>query len=103
MQEFKDAFGIEVDDDDPWYKEHPGEYKVVGYSPIGEELYYRPGINDDDDDDEKDRSVYTSHGSGRTYYETPACSHYGSSSDSFPISRIPATKRTRRMNPSPQV
>lgn len=71
MQEFKDAFGIEVDDDDPWYKEHPGEYKVVGYSPIGEELYYRPGMNDDDDDDEKDRPAYTSHSSGGTYYETP--------------------------------
>lgn len=72
MQEFKDAFGIEVNDDDPWYKEHPGEYKVVGYSPIGEELYYRPGMNDDDDDDERDRSAYTSHNSGGTYYETPA-------------------------------
>lgn len=71
MQEFKDAFGIEVDDDDPWYKEHPGEYKVVGYSPIGEELYYRPGMNDDDDDDEGDRPAYTSHSSGGTYYETP--------------------------------
>lgn len=71
MQEFKDAFGIEVDDDDPWYKEHPGEYKVVGYTPIGEELYYRPGMNDDDDDDEGDRPAYTSHSSGGTYYETP--------------------------------
>ena len=71
MQEFKDAFGIEVDDDDPWYKEHPGEYKVVGYSPIGDELYYRPGMNDDDDDDERDRPAYTSHSSGGTYYETP--------------------------------
>lgn len=71
MQESKDAFGIEVDDDDPWYKEHPGEYKVVGYSPIGEELYYRPGMNDDDDDDERDRPAYTSHSSGGTYYETP--------------------------------
>lgn len=70
MQEFKDAFGIEVDDDDPWYKEHPGEYKVVGYTPIGEELYYRPGMNDDDDD-EGDRPAYTSHSSGGTYYETP--------------------------------
>lgn len=69
MQEFKDAFGIEVDDDDPWYKEHPGEYKVVGYGPIGDELYYRPGINDDDEEKEP---TYTSHGSGRTYYETPA-------------------------------
>ena len=69
MQEFKDAFGIEVDDDDPWYKEHPGEYKVVGYSPIGDELYYRPGMNDDDEEREP---TYTSHGSGRTYYETPA-------------------------------
>ena len=71
MQKFKDAFGIEVDDDDPWYKEHPGEYKVVGYTPIGEELYYRPGMNDDDDDDEGDRPAYTSHSSGGTYYETP--------------------------------
>lgn len=71
MQEFKDAFGIEVDDDDPWYKEHPGEYKVVGYTSIGEELYYRPGMNDDDDDDEGDRPAYTSHSSGGTYYETP--------------------------------
>lgn len=71
MQKFKDAFGIEVDDDDPWYKEHPGEYKVVGYTPIGEELYYRPGMNDDDDDDERDRPAYTSHSSGGTYYETP--------------------------------
>lgn len=70
MQEFKDAFGIEVDDDDPWYKEHPGEYKVVGYTPIGEELYYRPGMNDDDDN-EGDRPAYTSHSSGGTYYETP--------------------------------
>lgn len=70
MQEFKDAFGIEVDDDDPWYKEHPGEYKVVGYTSIGEELYYRPGMNDDDDD-EGDRPAYTSHSSGGTYYETP--------------------------------
>lgn len=69
MQEFKDAFGIEVDDDDPWYKEHPGEYKVVGYGPIGDELYYRPGMNDDDEEKEP---TYTSHGSGRTYYETPA-------------------------------
>lgn len=72
MQKFKDAFGIEVDDDDPWYKEHPGEYKVVGYTSIGEELYYRPGMNDDDDDDEGDRPAYTSHSSGGTYYETPA-------------------------------
>ena len=71
MQKFKDAFGIEVDDDDPWYKEHPGEYKVVGYTPIGEGLYYRPGMNDDDDDDERDRPAYTSHSSGGTYYETP--------------------------------
>lgn len=71
MQKFKDAFGIEVDDDDPWYKEHPGEYKVVGYTSIGEELYYRPGMNDDDDDDEGDRPAYTSHSSGGTYYETP--------------------------------
>lgn len=71
MQKFKDAFGIEVDDDDPWYKEHPGEYKVVGYTPIGDELYYRPGMNDDDDDDERDRPAYTSHSSGGTYYETP--------------------------------
>lgn len=71
MQKFKDAFGIEVDDDDPWYKEHPGEYKVVGYTSIGEELYYRPGMNDDDDDDERDRPAYTSHSSGGTYYETP--------------------------------
>lgn len=70
MQKFKDAFGIEVDDDDPWYKEHPGEYKVVGYTSIGEELYYRPGMNDDDDD-EGDRPAYTSHSSGGTYYETP--------------------------------
>lgn len=69
MQEFKDAFGIEVDDDDPWYKEHPGEYKVVGYGPIGDELYYRPGMNDDDEEKEP---TYTSHGSSRTYYETPA-------------------------------
>ena len=69
MQNFKDAFGIEVDDDDPWYKEHPGEYKVVGYSPIGDELYYRPGMNNDDEEREP---TYTSHGSGRTYYETPA-------------------------------
>ena len=71
MQKSKDAFGIEVDDDDPWYKEHPGEYKVVGYTPIGEGLYYRPGMNDDDDDDERDRPAYTSHSSGGTYYETP--------------------------------
>lgn len=58
MQKFKDAFGIEVDDDDPWYKEHPGEYKVVGHTSIGEPLYYRPGMNDDDEEE----PVYKFHG-----------------------------------------
>lgn len=71
MQNFKDPFGAQIDDDDPWFKAHPGEYKWVGEESDGYDLYYRPGDNDEAREIDRHGDYTYFKGSGGSFTLTP--------------------------------